>query len=228
MRTFSRLIQTDLRNRRTTILVTLGSVVVWNILFAVLPAVLSLPSSAKGLIMTLDIVGIGCMLFIPFLHCFSTWNEEWRHRTVSYLLALPVRRRQLIASKYTAIVCETLLFMGVMAIGMSLQNGLHDGTLFRSEPLLTFDWPKIAYIVKLILAVSALILLCFFSTLLGKCFGPLSALVTFLTFVAGSFVSILASAVQTVAPPTLVFALLCLAFYLGSLYVLEKKVGVEG
>ncbi|RAV10796.1 ABC-2 transporter permease [Paenibacillus contaminans] len=225
MHTFSRLIKTDLRNRRTTMLVTLGAVILWNILMALLPV--DLPAPKLGFIMTLNVAAIYVMLFIPFLHCFSTWNEEWRHRTVSYLLALPVRRKQLLASKYIAIVSEAILFMTVMAIGLSLQNAIHDGMMFRSEPLLTFDWPKFAFIVKIALAATCLIMLCFFSTLVGRCFGTMPALITFVTFTAGAFLSILAGLVQSAVPPALAFALLCLAFYLGSLYLLERKVGVE-
>lgn len=83
---------------------------------------------------------------------------------------------------------------------------------------------SIGLVLRILLAAACLVFLCFFSTLLGACFTKLSILITFLVFAAGLVVTIVAMAnIQ----PFLVFAFFSLAYFGGSVYLLEKKAGVE-
>ncbi|WP_158302104.1 ABC-2 transporter permease [Paenibacillus mesophilus] len=224
MHAFSRLLKTDLRNRRNTLLIAIGMLVLLNAALALLPFLEIFNGMRLDFVMTLNIAVFCSALLIPLTHCFSTWREEWKQRSIYLLLSLPVPRTHLLLSKCVTVILEALILTGVMAAGLSLQNGLHDGLLFRAEPLVTMTWAKAWFILRLLLAGLCLVSLCFFSSLLGKCFRRSALFVTFLVFVAGLLVTIVAMANL---PPSLVFVIFGLGYFIGSTYLLEKKAGVE-
>lgn len=223
MHAFSRLLKTDMRNRRNTLLITIGVLVMLNASIALLPFLQIFDGMRLDFVMTLNIAVFWSALLIPLVHCFSTWREEWKQRSIYMLLSLPVPRTHLLLSKSVTLVLEALILTGVMAAGLSLQNGLQDGLLFRAEPLMTMSWAKMWFLLQLLLAAFCFVFLCFFSSLLGTCFQRMALFVTFLVFVAGLLVTIAAMANL---PPSLVFVLLGLGYFLGCTYLLEKKAGV--
>ncbi|MDF2662769.1 MAG: hypothetical protein K0Q94_5560 [Paenibacillus sp.] len=223
MHAFSRLLKTDLRNRRNTILITLGTLVLVHAALALLSLQQSFDKEQLSFVSTLNIAVYFCAMLVPFVYCFSAWREERRQLTIYLLLSLPIPRTHLLMSKSLAVGSEILLISVVMAAGLAVQNGISDGQMFRTEPLITLNAEKIGLMLRILLAAACLAFLCFFSTLLGACFRKLSLLVTCLVFAAGLVVTILAMAhVQ----PLFVFALFGLAYFGGSVYLLEKKVGV--
>ncbi|MCM3271243.1 ABC transporter permease [Paenibacillus elgii] len=224
MHAFRRLLLTDLRNRRNTILVTLGATILLNAAMAILTFQMRFPQNTLGFVMFLDIVIFCVLLFVPFLHCFSTWREEWKQHTIYRLLTLPVPRAHLLLSKYISILLETLLISAVMIAGLFVQLKVSQGLLFRAEPLTVDDWSKVLLITKWLLAEACLVFLCSASMLLGKCCGRLSLLVTFLGFVAGLLLWIVAYAN---VPSIFTLIVVGAAYFAASLYLLEKKVGVE-
>ncbi|MFD2169370.1 ABC transporter permease [Tumebacillus lipolyticus] len=276
MLAFRRLVKTDLRNRRNTIFVTLGTIVLLNAVLALLPALFNIPQDGLQFVLSLNIAVFVAVLLIPLLNCFSVWREEWKHRTIYHLLSLPVSRAQLLLAKYISIFVEALLIAAIMLIGLSIQNWLSEGLLFRAEPLIAFNWSNILFVGGLLLFTTCLIFLCFFSSLLGKCFKRYSLLMTFFIFLVGLTASILALSNLLISLllilvclllfwgslgsflgkyfrkhsllmtffiflvglfasilalssnlTSLVILLLCLLFFGGSLYLLERRVGVE-
>ncbi|MFK7697538.1 ABC-2 transporter permease [Paenibacillus sp. HJGM_3] len=221
MHAFSRLLKTDLRNRRTALWMTLTTLVLLHGGFVSIPYFTETPP--YPLILNMNVILFVVALSLPFLHAFNIWLEEWRHNTVFRLLSLPVHRTKLLLAKYAAIVIEVLLITGVMLLGLSVQNGLADGQLFRSEPLLTWGWSTVAFVFSLLLLMSGLIFLIFFSVLLGRSAGRWPFLTTFLSFVAGLAISSFAFAL---VPSTVVLAVLGLAFFWGCFYWLEQKTGI--
>ncbi|MDF2716609.1 MAG: hypothetical protein K0R28_3534 [Paenibacillus sp.] len=203
-------------------LITFGVLVLLNAALALLPFLQNFDNLQLDFVMTLNIAVYCSAMLIPLIHCFSTWREEWKQRSIYLLLSLPVPRTHLLLTKSVTVVLEALIITGVMAAGLSLQNGLSDGMLFRAEPLVTVTWAKMWFILRLLLAAFCLIFLCFFSSLLGKCFRRMALFVTFLVFVAGLLMTIVAMANL---PPSLVFVVFGLGYFLGSAYLLEKKVG---
>ncbi len=224
MHAFKRLLKTDLRNRRNTIFINLGVILISNIILALLPFQLNIPQTGYNFVMTLNIIVFFAVLYIPLLNCFSTWREEWKQHAIFQLLSLPVPRTYLLISKYISILIEFLLISVVMLTGLSVQNWLQKGLLFRVEPLITLNWSKGLFITEIMFSVTCLIFLCFFSTLLGKCFRRFSQFITFITFFVGCVISII---VLFTMQPLFVSILLSLIYFFGSLYLLEKKVGIE-
>lgn len=224
MHAFRRLFLTDLRNRRNTLLATLATTVLLNGALAILILYLRPPLNGFGLVMLLDIVLFAGLLLVTFLHCFSIWQEEWKQQTVTQLLSLPVPRVYMLMSKYMVILAEALLITAVMAAGMWVQLGTSNGQLFRVEPILLFDWSKVWLIAKWIFSATGLIFLSFTSIFLGKCSRSLSMLITFLSFIAGMAVWIVAFANF---PSFFTLLFFSLAYFGASLYLLDKKVGTE-
>jgi ABC-type transport system involved in multi-copper enzyme maturation permease subunit len=220
---FSRLLKTDLRNRRNTILITLGALVLAHAALALLIMQQNFDKAQLSFVSTLNIAVYFSAMLLPFVYCFSAWREERRQRSIYLLLSLPIPRTHLLMSKSLAVGWEILLISAVMAAGLTIQNGISDGLLFRTEPLITLNAAKIWFMLRILLAAACLVFLCFFSTLLGACFGKLSLLITCLVFAVGLVVTIVAMAnIQ----PFFVFAFFGLGYFGGSVYLLEKKVGV--
>lgn len=224
MHAFRRLVLTDLRNRRGTIWVTLGTMALLNVAVAILPLHMQIPENGLGFIMFLNIIVFAAVLLVPFLHCFSTWRDEWKQHSIYQLLVLPVPRTYLLASKYISILVEVMLITAVMIAGLSIQYGVSGELLFRADPLVTFEWSKVLLVIKWFLSVTCCVFLCSTSMLLGKCCGRLSLLVTFLSFIAGLFLWIITFANFT---STFTLVIVSLAFFMASYYLLNKKVGVE-
>ncbi|MEK3724291.1 ABC-2 transporter permease [Paenibacillus sp. FSL H8-0034] len=224
MHAFRRLFLTDLRNRRNTLLATLATTVLLNAAVSILIFYLHLPQEGLGLITMLDVIIFAGLLLMTFLHCFSTWQEEWKQQAITHLLSLPVPRTYMLMSKYIVILLEALLITVVMIVGMWVQLGMSNGQLFRVEPLLLFDWSKVLLIVKWIFSATGLIFLCFTSIFLGKCSRSHSILITFSSFTAGLLVWIVAFANF---PSFLTLLIFCLAYFSASCYLLDKKVGIE-
>lgn len=224
MHAFRRLVLTDLRNRRSTIWVTLGAIVLLNVVVAILPLHMQLPEYGLGLIMSLNIMVFSAVLLIPFVHCFSTWRDEWQQHSIYQLLVLPVPRTYLLFSKYISILVEVILITAVMLAGLWVQYGVSGELLFRADPLITFEWSKVLLVIKWFLSVTCCVFLCFTSMLIGKCCGRLSLLATCLSFIAGLFLCIVAFANFT---STFTLIIVCLVFFTISSYLLNKKVGVE-
>ncbi|WP_187273826.1 ABC-2 transporter permease [Paenibacillus sp. N3.4] len=222
MHAFSRLLLTELRNRRNIMLITLGA----DVLLIAAVTILAFHSNLDNMafMMFLNIAVFVVVLLIPFMHGFSTWREEWKQHSIYHLLALPVPRTYLLITKYIAILVEILLLLAVTIVGLWIQHWLSDGVLFRAEPLVTFEWSKVILVVKLFLTATSLVFLCSMSTLLGKWIGKLSLLVTFLAFVVGLLVWIIVFANW---PSFLTLLMLSLVFFGINVYLLEKKVGVE-
>ncbi|WP_282938534.1 hypothetical protein [Paenibacillus sp. RC67] len=223
MHAFKRLLFTDLRNRRNTLMVALGATVLLNIAIIVLILQLFLPEGLD-IVTLLDIVVFSVMLLIPFLRCFSSWREEWRQYGIYHLLILPVPRIYLLLSKYISIVWEVLLITAVMIIGLSVQYGVSGGKLFRAEPLITFEWSKLGLMAQWFLLLTTVIFLSFMSVLAGKWCGKWSSLVAFISFVAGA---VLWSIAYINFPSIYTLIVMALLFFTASVYLLEKKVGVE-
>ncbi|UKS25179.1 ABC transporter permease [Paenibacillus sp. HWE-109] len=223
MHAFRRLVLTDLRNRRNTIWVTLGAMALLNVAVAILTRHRQLPDEL-GFIMFLNIMVFAAGLLIPFLHCFSTWLDEWKQHSIYQLLILPVPRTYLLVSKYISILVEVMLITAVMIAGLWMQHSVNGEQLFRAEPLVTFEWSKVLLVIKWFLSVTCCMFLCSASILIGKCCGRLSLLVSFLSFIAGLFLWIIAFA-NFMSTFTLV--IVSLVFFMVSYYLLNKKVGVE-
>ncbi|MFD0675655.1 MULTISPECIES: ABC-2 transporter permease [unclassified Paenibacillus] len=223
MHAFRRLLITDLRNRRNTIIATLSAFVLLHAAIAILTYQLQLPSDAYGFVMVMNITLFSIVLLIPFLHCFSTWREEWKQHSIYHLLSLPVHRTYLLMSKYISIVLEVVLITVVMIAGLWMQYKLSDGMLLRAEPLITFEWSKVVLVLKLLLVLTSVVFLSSLSMFIGKCCGRLSLGATFLSFFCGLLVGVLTFANF---PSILTLAILSLAYFLVSMYLLEKKVGV--
>lgn len=224
MHAFRRLLITEMRNRRNIILITLGAGVLLNAAISIILSQLDRLPESLGIITILNIIVFTAMLFIPFLHSFTVWREEWKQHTIYHLLALPVPRIYLIMSKYISILIEVLLILLVTIMSLWVQYQISDGLLFRAEPLVTFDWSKALLVMNWLLSASSLVFLCSMSVLLGKCSGKVSLLITFLSFVAGLFVWIIAFANF---PSTFTLIVMVLVYYFLYLYLLEKKVVVE-
>lgn len=224
MHAFSRLIKTDLRNRRTSIGVTVGAIILINAAFILVPALYPLPQEWLSFLLTMNIAVFTSILLIPFLHCFSSWGDEWKQRTIYLFLALPVPRAYLLLAKYVAIMLETLLLSAVMIIGLSVQNGFHHGLLFRAEPLYTLNGAKIKFIMELLLLATSIIFISFASVLLGKSVRRFSAITSLLVFIAALLAAALALA-NFASLPT--FIVISVVFFTGGLYILNKKAGVR-
>ncbi|MFB9755074.1 ABC transporter permease [Paenibacillus hodogayensis] len=221
MHAFSRLLKTELRNRRNEWLIIVAALVVLNVLLSLLQ--LFMDRDQLAFVMTLNIVVYCVMLLAPLVHGFSIWREEWKQRSIVLILMIPVPRAHLVTAKCMAILLEALLITGVTAVGLSVQYVLSDGMLFRAEPLITLTWGKLWLAAHLMIAATCLVLLCFFSMLLGKCSRKLSIGIAFLVFVAGLLVTVVAAANL---PPLLVFVFVGAACFGGSVYLLEKKVAI--
>ncbi|RKN86415.1 ABC transporter permease [Paenibacillus ginsengarvi] len=222
MRAFSRLIKTELRDRRNALVVSLTVIAIIQAALAVLTATLSVPG-ALDLIRTLNSGVLLCGFLLPLIRCFTTWIEEWKQHSIYKLMILPVSRLHLIAAKYIAIMLELLLILAVIIAGFTIQNTIADGSMFRSEPLLAFDWPKLLLLVRWLLAATSIILLSFFSVFIGKWQGAFSVPITFISFIAGLFVL---TGISSVLPSLFTFLAADVLLAYGSLYLLDKKVGV--
>lgn len=222
MHAFRRLFITELRNRRNTIIVTLGAAILLHIALTVL--ILKMPQINLNIVTLINIVIYSILLFIPFLQCFLSWQGEWKQRSIYHLLSLPVSRASLLVTKYMSIILEALLISIVMIAGLWIQLEASGGTLFRTEPLIGFNWSKLVLVMKLLLSATCIVFLCSMSIFLGKSFRKLSFLVTCLSFVVGLFVAIIAFA----SFPTFVTLLIMsFAYFFASFYILDNKVGIE-
>ncbi|MCD1259428.1 ABC transporter permease [Paenibacillus athensensis] len=224
MNAFSRLIKTELRNRRTSIVVTLAAMLLIHAAILLLLASVDFPDEAMSFILSLDVAVFVLFLLPPLLHSFTTWKEEWKQQAIYQLLTLPVPRSYLLLSKYVSLLLETLLLSGVMVAGLSLQNLVNGGLLFRAEPLYAWNVSKFVFMGELVLFATSLIFLSFVSLLLGTTVRRFSHTLSFAVFVVGLLVVIVS---LSNLPPLLTLIGLCLLFYGASLYVLDKKVGVH-
>ncbi|WP_165972214.1 ABC-2 transporter permease [Paenibacillus piri] len=222
MHPFKRLFMTDLRNRRNAIVVSMAAMLLVHTAIMILTDHTQ-ELASLGFIMVINIVFFAIMLFIPFLHSFSAWREEWKQHSIYYLLSLPIPRTYLLLSKYLVILLEALLITVVMVAGLWIQLGLSNGMLFRVEPLLLWDAAKVLLLLKWLFAASGLIFLNFTSVFLGKWSGKLSLPVAFVSFVAGLFVWIVAFANF---PSFITLASFTLLFFGASYYLLDKKAEV--
>jgi hypothetical protein len=177
-----------------------------------------------GFIMFLNIMIFSAALLMPFLHCFSTWRDEWKLHTIYHLLSLPVPRIYLLISKYCSIVLEVLLIAAVMTVGIWMQYLFSGELLFKAKPLVAFEWSKVGLVMKWLLSLTCFVFLCFLSIFIGKCCRKLALLVTFLSFVVGLLLWIIAFANY---PSFLTLIIVSLVYFSASYYLLEKKVGVE-
>ncbi|UVI27573.1 hypothetical protein [Paenibacillus spongiae] len=223
MHAFRRLLLTELRNRRSVILVSMAALICLNVLLAALPLQFQYASHHLNGVMTLNIAVCYVYLFIVFLRCFSTWNDEWKVHSIYQLLTLPIPRVFLILYKYIAILVESFLYALIMAAGLIIQYRLTDGMLFRAEPLITFNAAKLLFIAQIVLFATCVIFLCFFCSLLGRVFSRFPLMIAFLAFLIGIIITILA---VTKLEPTLMIMVLCAAFFGGCHYLLEKRIAI--
>ncbi|WP_028550582.1 hypothetical protein [Paenibacillus sp. UNC451MF] len=223
MHAFRRLLLTDLRNRRNTLLVALGATVLLNAVVIVLMIQMFL-TEGLDIVTLLDITVFSVMLLIPFLRCFSSWRDEWRQHGIYHLLSLPIPRTYLLLSKYISIVWEVLLITAIMIIGLWVQYGVSGGKLFRAEPLITFEWAKVGFVAEWFLLLTNGVFLSFMSALVGKWCGKWSHLAAFISFVVGALIWGIA---YINLPSMYTLIVLALLFFGMSVYLLEKKVGVE-
>ncbi|TBL80384.1 ABC-2 transporter permease [Paenibacillus thalictri] len=221
MRVFSRLIKNDLRNRRNMLWAILCTLILFHIAFI---ALLEWTDINLQLALSIDTTVFVAIFGFPFMHAFSTWRAEWRQQSIHLLLSLPVSRAYFLLSKYIVILLEVLMIAIVMLTGLSVQNWICQGRLFRIEPLITFDASKLLIVFGLLLGITCLIFLCFFSVLLAACVRKAPFVVAFLIFTLGFFIS---SLIVTNLSQIAALSCLCLLFFFGSLYLLEQKIGTN-
>jgi len=223
MHAFRRLLLTQLRSRRSMIMVILAADLILNAASAILTFRLRYEPGELSYIMSLNIAVLATMLLIPFMHCFSAWLDEWKQRSIYQLLSLPVPRVYLLASKSIPIMVEILLIIAVTATGLWIQHRLSGGLLFRAEPLISFDWSKVRFIAELFLVTASVIFLSSLSVFVGKWSSRLPVLVTFLTFIAGLFTGIIAFANF---PSFFTLLIICVVYFWAAYYLLEKRMAV--
>ncbi|MGE5704841.1 MAG: hypothetical protein ACM32O_20115 [Clostridia bacterium] len=223
MHAFKRLLKTDLRSLRNTILVSAAGIMMLNFILLFVLTQFDVEFNMIELVRNLNISAFMAVLLIPFLHTYRIWDKEWKRHTILLLLSLPVTRMQVLVSKYIAILVECLIVVTIMLAGLAVQNWAVDGQMFRMEPLVTITLEKVLFAAGFLFDFTSLIFMCFFCTLLGKCFPTYSLLVTCTVFVVGMFGTF---AVTLMLQSILVLYLFGGAYFLGSLYVLEKRVVV--
>ncbi|WP_341415503.1 ABC transporter permease [Paenibacillus filicis] len=224
MHAFRRLLVTELRNRRNTIVVAAGAILFLHAAILILTYHSNPQADGFASIMVLNIALFALVLQVPFLHSFSAWREEWRQRAIYQLLMLPVPRVYLLLSKGISLLLETLLLSLVMLAGLWVQYELSGGLLLRAEPLTTFAWSKVLLIYNLLICAASVIFLSTMSMLLGKRAGKFSLLVTFLSFAAGLFLAIVAFANL---PTEIGLTAILIVLFLFNWFLLEKKVDIR-
>jgi len=219
---FRRLLLTEIRNRRNVLWILLCAHILLNIAIIFLTTHTS--SDQLSYLMSLNITLLCAMLILPFLRSFSTWRDEWKQHSIYQLFVLPVPRSYLLITKSLVILLEACMIFAITAISLWIQYKVSHGLLFRAEPLITIDGPKLLFIISIVLSAISIVLLCAMSLFIGQWVGKLPLLLTFVSFVAGLLLWLM---VFSLFP--YFFTVLVLTIGLGwfSHFLLEKKVYAE-
>jgi len=219
---FRRLLLTEYRNRRNVLWMLLCAHILLNITLIFLTA--HTPTDQLSYLMTLNIALLCAMLLLPFLRSFSIWRDEWKHRSIYQLFVLPVPRAYLLLTKSLAILLEACMIFAITVISLWIQYKVSHGHLFRAEPLITFDGPKLLFVCSVVLSAISIVLLCAMSLFIGQWIGKFPLLLTFLSFFSGLFIWLM---IFTQFPQFITALILTSA--LGGLnhFLLEKKVYAE-
>jgi len=188
----------DVMNLRTESLLLLAFAAGLNIYayIQILRADNTLNAAGYGVLSSMIVFGA---LFWVFIRSFSLVSSEWKDNTLHMIMPLPIGGKSIFFSKLMALFTQ-ILVVGTITVIFALGSatlilGLDEVTSFfrifniASEELILGN---ISEIIKMIIFAfvnfGQLLVIVFFSSVVGRMFKKLSGPITFVVFILSSFI----------------------------------------
>ncbi|BCJ87572.1 ABC-2 family transporter permease [Effusibacillus dendaii] len=245
--TFKRLLATDFRNVRTQLVVALTALLLLQLIaFISLQTATTLPGK-MGLALTMSL-SMAIVMFIPPIHAYTIWHNEWKQNSIYLLLALPVSKNSIFWSKFIVILSEYLLLGAAFLIlmcGQVLFSGRFPELPVDEIMKRLSDPVFISQMVSLPVSLASFIPLIFMSVLAGKAFRKHSTFITGISIIAlfiltnkidnwlladkaNGRVFVLPIAITGHVTDALIQSgvklMFAILFWLGSVYLLKRKI----
>ncbi|HZX21606.1 MAG TPA: hypothetical protein VFF25_04385 [Clostridia bacterium] len=181
----------DLAASKFETLLILGFIIVGN-LFLLYKAKTSWPIDMS---LALSMLSLGFVPLFTFFKAFNFIREEWKENTVYFMMSLPTTGNTIFLSKFLALLTQFFI-LGVTAvifvsIFMLMQTQIQQVWMVIKDidniHLIIWEIGKVGIIMFLSFAMT--IITAFFSAVVGKLFRKFSGLITFIVFIATSYVS---------------------------------------
>lgn len=181
----------DLAASKFETLLILGFIVVGN-LFLLYKAKTSWPIDMA---LALSMLSLGFVPLFTFFKAFNFIREEWKENTVYFMMSLPTTGNTIFLSKFLALLTQFFILGAAALVFVSVFTLMQpqiqqDWMLIKSIDnihLIIWEIGKIGIIMFLSFAMT--IITAFFSAVVGKLFRKFSGLITFIVFIATSYVS---------------------------------------
>ncbi len=182
----------DVMNLRTESLLMLAFVFGLNayVYYQVITSDSPLGASGYGVLSSMVVFGA---LFIVFIRAFSLVSSEWKDHTLHMIMPLPIGGNTIFLSKLLAILTQTAvvggisfaLTLGVLYMILELENiqQIFNFLAMDSGSLLSSNLTEILKVaIYGFLTFARLIVIVFFSSVVGRMFTKMSGFITFVVF----------------------------------------------
>lgn len=183
----------DVMNLKTESIFMLAFVLGINayVYYQVMTSDSTLGASGFGVLSAMVVFGA---LFLVFIRSFSLVTSEWKDNTLHMIMPLPIGGNTIFFSKLLAILTQTFivggisfgLMLGVLYRVLELENiqqafnflAMDSGGLLSSNLMEIFKMAGYGFV-----SFSSLIVMVFFSSVVGRMFTKLSGFITFVVFI---------------------------------------------
>ncbi|SNS11942.1 hypothetical protein SAMN05446037_1004164 [Anaerovirgula multivorans] len=128
------------------------------------------------------------VMFVIFIGTFTSVSREWSNNTIYLVMSLPVSGKKIFLSKLLAVMTQLVILGGASILVGSLLSSYFLGADIIAQVFGFFSTHQLLKvlvmgIILLFFGIIQIILVAFFSTMVGRAFKKFSWLITFFTFI---------------------------------------------